>query len=250
MSLEKVPMKAHRVILAANSPVFDALFCNQCIHQDQLVILPYAATVISSFINFCYSGEISIEERNLSDFVSLCKQFACVSAIEQIEQAVDLINNKKLIEGIVKSDDFDKKPEESNVESIFFENFEDNEVMKEEYLNEAVAESEFDPKLIKYEEQESFGEEGVSNKPHIPEDIEKSKKFPIVKTIAKKPKVSAAAFNLASLKEEQEKFKKKLQDAINSCKNGQSIKKASKMFGVSVTAIERNLQGFKLNNFQ
>lgn len=54
--------------------------------------------------------------------------------------------------------------------------------------------------------------------------------------------------NLHQLREEQNRFKKRLQMAINYCRdNGSSTKKASKMFGVPLEAIERNLRGFKNN---
>lgn len=56
----------------------------------------------------------------------------------------------------------------------------------------------------------------------------------------------ALAMNLTQLREEQNRFKKRLQEAINSCRDSNnSIKKASKMFGVPSSAIERNLRGFK-----
>ena len=56
----------------------------------------------------------------------------------------------------------------------------------------------------------------------------------------------ALAMNLTQLREEQNRFKIRLQEAINSCRDsGNSAKKASKMFGVPVEAIERNLRGFK-----
>lgn len=56
----------------------------------------------------------------------------------------------------------------------------------------------------------------------------------------------ALAMNLTQLREEQNRFKKRLQEAINSCRDsGNSVKKASKIFGVPVQAIERNLRGFK-----
>lgn len=56
----------------------------------------------------------------------------------------------------------------------------------------------------------------------------------------------ALAMNLTQLREEQNRFKKRLQEAINSCRDsGNSVKKASKFFGVPEKAIERNLRGFK-----
>lgn len=59
----------------------------------------------------------------------------------------------------------------------------------------------------------------------------------------------AVAMNLTQLREEQNRFKKRLQEAINSCRDsGNSVKKAAKMFGVPQLSIERNLRGFKNTN--
>lgn len=71
------------------------------------------------------------------------------------------------------------------------------------------------------------------------------------KTKAAQLKPAFPAFSISQLREEQNKFKKKLQDAINSCRDsGNSIKKASRTFGVPIEAIERNLhrRGFKRTN--
>ena len=50
------------------------------------------------------------------------------------------------------------------------------------------------------------------------------------------------------LREEQNKYKERLQKAITACRNEDtSIKKASKLYEVPMDAIERNLQGYKKN---
>lgn len=57
---------------------------------------------------------------------------------------------------------------------------------------------------------------------------------------------SAAPVNIVQLREELNKFKERLQKAINACRNdGVHVKKASKMFDVPAESIERNLKGFK-----
>lgn len=56
----------------------------------------------------------------------------------------------------------------------------------------------------------------------------------------------ALSMNLTQLREEQNRFKKRLQEAINSCRDsGNSVKKAAKMFGVPQQSIERSLRGFR-----
>lgn len=54
--------------------------------------------------------------------------------------------------------------------------------------------------------------------------------------------------NIMQLREEQNKYKERLQKAITACRNEDtSIKKASKLYEVPMDAIERNLQGYKKN---
>lgn len=72
----------------------------------------------------------------------------------------------------------------------------------------------------------------------------------VAKKIHKKVQVVAAApsisMNISQLREEQDKFKRRLQEAINSCReDGNSARKAAKIFSVPADAIERSLKGFK-----
>lgn len=56
----------------------------------------------------------------------------------------------------------------------------------------------------------------------------------------------AVPINIAQLRAEQDMFKKRLQEAINSCRDaGNSPQKAARMFKVPVEAIERSLRGFR-----
>lgn len=63
------------------------------------------------------------------------------------------------------------------------------------------------------------------------------------------PALPTAPINIAQLRAEQDRFKKRLQEAINSCRDaGSTPKKAAKIFGVPVDAIERSLRGFRNKN--
>lgn len=211
-------MKGHRVVLALFSPLLATVFQNQCVHQDcYLILSDYSSIAISSFLRFCYFGEtVVVDEPSVDEFILLCRELAV-----PIPVPIELIGNKKLVE-IVKSEE--KDSQDVSVETIFFDenDFEPNEddEMKEEYLQE---------EKIKYEETTEYQRiEEQDPEPDPEEKNQKHKEFPIKKTIAKKVTVAPAVtkFNLASLKEEQEKFKKRLQQAISSCKNGtNSIKK-------------------------
>lgn len=81
-------------------------------------------------------------------------------------------------------------------------------------------------------------------------ELQQAKKK-LKKTLANAPTpaVPAAPINIAQLRAEQDRFKKRLQEAINSCRDaGNSPRKAARMFGVPVEAIERSLRGFKNKN--
>lgn len=78
------------------------------------------------------------------------------------------------------------------------------------------------------------------------EQLKKKEKKELLKSSAPSISFPALAMNINQLREEQNRFKKRLQEAINSCRdNNNSVKKAAKMFGVPAPAIERNLRGFK-----
>lgn len=83
---------------------------------------------------------------------------------------------------------------------------------------------------------------------HLQKSNENSQARQQIKKNISAPSISfpALAMNLTQLREEQKRFKMRLQLAINSCRDsGNTVKKASKMFGVPVESIERSLRGFK-----
>lgn len=78
------------------------------------------------------------------------------------------------------------------------------------------------------------------------EQLKKKEKKELLKSSAPSISFPALAMNINQLREEQNRFKKRLQEAINSCRdNNNSVKKAARIFGVPAPAIERNLRGFK-----
>jgi hypothetical protein len=218
-------------------------------------------------LSFSYTGSLQIQDSLIDDLVDLCRQLNCNDLIEIITSQKLRLENI-IAENIVaiKSEDQNEKPrlnvefeESSNVETIFFDEneFEGTEdIIKEEYLNEA----QFETKHIKYENQnqtmyhvieevteaQEFNT-NVSCTVSQQESKRPGKEFPLIRK-SMKPSISfpAQQINLSQLKEEQERFKKRLQDAINLCKNGKSVKKAAKLFSVSEDAISRSLRGFKL----
>lgn len=158
---------------------------------------------------------------------------------------------------------------------------EGKEIIKEEYLNvqyieentnfELLGHSEksqqesgnLDQKQVDQSEQESlemtvdddirrshkkYGVSRSSVFKHSQKTNDNSHEHKQIKKNTPAPSISfpALAMNLAQLREEQNRFKKRLQQAINSCRDsGNSVKKASKLFGVPADSIERSLRGFK-----
>lgn len=84
---------------------------------------------------------------------------------------------------------------------------------------------------------------------HLQKTGEQRKKVKAAHLKQSTASIPALAMNINQLREEQNRFKKRLQEAINSCRDsGNTPKKAAKMFGVPIDAIERNLRGFKKGN--
>lgn len=206
VSKDREKFRAHQIVLVAQSTMLESVLHKCCFHEDQVIVLDhYSSLVVSSFLSFCYTGILKIEESSLEDLISLCNEFSIAPNIVEVIKK----NNLEIGEGTV--DNFkNSSVGEANVESIFFDenDFDANEIKEEEYLNEAREDN--------YETLE---------KNHSLEKLNNPRELPILnKAISRLP--ASRKFNLANLKEEQEKFKKRLQDAINSCKNGNnSIRK-------------------------
>lgn len=223
--------KVHRMVLIVQSRVFRDLFADQCHHLELAVSLPFTSKVISTFVKFCYFGEIQIE-------MSLVKELNELFDELKVEQAKEIIRSQKLTEDenvAIKSEEFIEKSR--LVEFEFFDEteFEGNEEIKEEYLNEA----QFEPKDIKYESLYHVIEEiPATENQELKESskkFEKIKDFPLIKKPMKASSSSivfpAQQINLTQLKEEQERFKRRLQDAINFSKKNSCGKSSVKKVG-------------------
>lgn len=153
--------------------------------------------------------------------------------------------------------------------------------IKEEYLNEEYIEENHEEQVKKKpncetshekEEEKSSAQLASDEDPHKkilqehslvkkPTYRQRSHEPQIIKNKFKREPTSQQpsitfhpiAMNINQLREEQDRFKKRLQEAINSCRGREegstkSIKKAAKMFGVPEISIQRSLRGFKNAN--
>lgn len=254
--------------------------------MPQVIVLPnYSTNVINAFIQFFYTGEVLIHERLLPDFVSICREFKCdeIPSLSEIlnpkidHQAKVETNQPSITQflDITEECNVVQEDSEAHVESIFFKVVE-NEVsndelnstsnVKEEYLNEEYIEEnpqyEFMEVLEKrINDEDQFSIEQSQSESQVvwtnenQQSVEefrkpKEKKLRDSKIIKKDKKASISfpvnLINIKQLREEQEKFKKRLQEAVNSVRdNINSVKKAAKLFDVPTSAIERNLKTYK-----
>lgn len=127
----------------------------------------------------------------------------------------------------------------------------DPEYLNEEYIDENQQNDDQKTELQCTDEGKS--DEHSQSKTEVSEIFPRNLVYRHVQRLNKKEKSSAPSIsfpanclNINQLREEQNRFKKRLQEAINSCRDSNnSVKKAAKMFGVPEMAIERNLRGFK-----
>lgn len=232
VSKQKESFRAHRVVLVAHSGFLTDLFNGENSQSLKHIILEdYSSTVINIFISFCYTGQIQFDDNSIIDeLINLSYDLGAENLHElvngQRQQIIEAESSK------IKSENVMEKTNmvfESNVETIFFEAEFENESIKEEYLNEA----EFESKDMKFENQSTYQECEVVvaaslDRQEDSRNIDKEKRdqnrIQIIRTAIKKP--MKPTLSIAQLKEEQERFKKRLQKAINSVKSGEnSVKK-------------------------
>lgn len=149
--------------------------------------------------------------------------------------------------------------ESEAVESIFFQIQDHSEMsttsieiidasnVKEEYLNEEYIEDENPQYEFMEIENKMCDEAQYPIKQEFKRDVSTTNKS---KGITKQRKTAITlpvkVLNIKQLREDQEKFKVRLQEAVNSVRNNlSSIAKAAKMYEVSTSAIERNLKNYK-----
>lgn len=231
--------------------------------SPQIIMLPsYSTNVVESFIQFFYVGEALIPENNLSEFISLCKEFNCdeIPALQNILQMKNDESVKLECEEMTVVTEIVNIQQESEaaVESIFFQiqdqsdmpstGMETSRNVKEEYLNEEYIDDETQYEYMEVEEKK-ISETIQYPKSQENRRISASKSKPQGITKQRKATMSSLpvkVLNLKQLREDQEKFKIRLQEAVNSVRNNlNSIAKAAAEYEVPTSAIKRNLKNYK-----
>lgn len=71
--IEKVP--AHKSILSAISPVFDAMFYGPNKHDGDIDIVDANAEAFKEFLQFFYRSQVKLTIENVSEVMNLCKEY-------------------------------------------------------------------------------------------------------------------------------------------------------------------------------
>lgn len=75
-------IKAHRNVLACNSPYFDSVLKHHRIIREQLTISCLNSEIFNAILNFMYTGEITIEHSTVEELLKLADHFILTKVIE------------------------------------------------------------------------------------------------------------------------------------------------------------------------
>lgn len=75
-------VKAHRIVMACNSPYFDSVLKHHKIVREQLKIKCIDIEVFNKILNFMYTGQITIKYSNVEELLKLADHFIIAKVIE------------------------------------------------------------------------------------------------------------------------------------------------------------------------
>lgn len=83
---ERIP--AHKLILAAGSDVFDAMFYGPLHENNEVKIVDSTASAFKEFLQFFYRGKLQLTSENLPDVANLCKKYQVDDALKICETLI------------------------------------------------------------------------------------------------------------------------------------------------------------------
>ncbi|CRL05561.1 CLUMA_CG018061, isoform A [Clunio marinus] len=94
--------KAHKVILAANSPVFDTIFNNHMKDRssDEVYLKNIKESVVKTFLDFLYTGKIEENgDQNLGELFSIASKFKVAKLTSIVEKLITInLNDENALE--------------------------------------------------------------------------------------------------------------------------------------------------------
>lgn len=75
-------IRAHRNVLACNSPYFDSILMHHKIHREQLTINGLNTETFNVILNYMYTGQIIINYSNVEELLKLADTFIMTKLIE------------------------------------------------------------------------------------------------------------------------------------------------------------------------
>ncbi|XP_031636133.1 uncharacterized protein LOC116349021 [Contarinia nasturtii] len=80
---EYVP--AHKILLSAGSPVFDAMFYGSLIEVGDIPIVDASAAAFREFLQFFYKSKVQLTSQHIGEVINLCKKYELNEAVEACE---------------------------------------------------------------------------------------------------------------------------------------------------------------------
>ncbi|XP_031637167.1 BTB/POZ domain-containing protein 6-like [Contarinia nasturtii] len=80
---EYVP--AHKILLSAGSPVFDAMFYGSLIEVGDIPIVDSSVAAFEEFLQFFYKSEVQLTSQHIGEVINLCKKYELNEAVEACE---------------------------------------------------------------------------------------------------------------------------------------------------------------------
>ena len=261
ISADKTVTYAHRTVLAAACEYFRDIFSSSVHFEIEPVIhiyLPdYTYEVIQLLIQFLYTGEVYLPSNLVEEFSFLCGDLKIRSHNSKSKDEDPILVD--IASFVCFNDSQNENEDESQVE--FLEepnqmeeiedesqpNYEEKFVLYiDNDFNKAVDDISSGENIQLVSLRYNIDQKVLLEHLHNQNKLKRKSEPPDEETrhMNKKPKIQTNNFKTVfQLRAEQNNFKKRLQDAVNSIKCGSSLESAEELFGIPIQVLQRNIKG-------
>lgn len=76
---------AHKILLSAGSPVFEAMFFGSLIELGDVPIVDASPAAFKEFLQFFYMSQVRLTSRNIGEVINLCKKYELADGVKACE---------------------------------------------------------------------------------------------------------------------------------------------------------------------